>query len=281
MAITVPDANALPKIAPMMAALGAHLCGPACQDYHRAWGFLRLYGTLPAVGRDHEILLSTLRSEIRGGRRNVLVSGSADAGILAYVLESLRSEDATGRVAVVDRCPTPLAVNTWYAAQIGWPIETWCGSVQDYCGRGFELVVAHNFLNSIAPGDRPSICQSWHDALKPGGRVAMITQIKPAGEECGLRFDANKTALLIDDLLQARKGSKHADLISAEELAVIATSFAEARYSYRLRQRSDITGPLEAAGLRVLEYRDYRPSLETSNAELKRTRLVVIAERPE
>lgn len=280
MTITVPDANALPKIAPMMADLGTHLCGPSCQDYHRAWGYLRLYGTLPAVGRDHEILLSTLRAEIRDGRRNVLVSGSADAGILAYVLESLRSEDATGRIAVIDRCPTPLAVNSWYAAQIGRPIETWVGSVQDYSGQGFELVVAHNFLNSIAPGDRPDVCRTWYDALRPGGRVAMITQVKAAGVEYGPRFDADKTAVLVDDLLRARKGSRHADLISAEELAAIATAFAHTRYSYRLRQRSDITGPLETAGFRILEYRDYQPSLETSRAEHKRTRLVVIAERP-
>lgn len=264
----------------MMRDVGAHLCDPNCRAYHRAWGYLRLYGVLPAVGRDHDVLLSTFRAQIRAGRRRVLVSGAADAGILAYLIESFRAEGTSGRIAVIDRCPTPLAANTWYAAQNDWSIDIWCGSIQDYVGSGFDLVVSHNFLNSIAVEDRPAVCASWHNALEPGGQAVLIGDIKPDEGAFGRRFDPDQVKELVDDILRAQAGSDDRDLISPDDLESIVTAFAETRQSYKLRSQSEFIDPIEAAGLRILETEDIDASLPASLASPHNRRICVIAERP-
>lgn len=275
------DLALLPQIAPKLATVGSALCGPNCKAYHRAWGYLRLYGALPAVGRDHAVMLEGLRAEFKRGARDVLISGSADAGILAYVIAAMQAERITGRVAVIDLCPTPLAICTWYGAQVGMPVETWCGYAQDYAGTGFDLVVSHNFLQSIPPPERPAVTRAWHNALRVGGRAFAIANIRPSEPQTGRRFDPDKVALLLKDLEAGRQSSPNKDLISKEDLHALARAYAEARVSHRLRSEAELTDPIEAAGLRVTSFDNVAASLNGSEAAAHKIahRKRLIAER--
>ncbi|MGI9388970.1 MAG: hypothetical protein ACR2O1_02840 [Boseongicola sp.] len=279
MTIITPDARLLSEIAPMMADIGAQQCGDGCREYHRAWGYLRLFAALPAVGRDHEVLLTTLRAQIQQDRRRILISGAADAGILAYVIEAFRLEGATGKITVVDTCGTPLSINSWYGTRSGWPIETWCGPIQDFDGRGFDVVVSHNFLNSIAPEDRRAVCTAWRGALDEGGRAVFIAQLKPDKPLYGRRFDDKQVSVLVNDYLQARAKSDHRELITSAALEKIVRSFAETRYSHRLQTLEQIAAPLEDSGFRNLEIADIGTSLPISQAVGSTRRVSVVAEK--
>ena len=86
-------------------------CSDECRSYHAIWGFLRLFGDLPAVTHDHDFLISSLGEAITNGKLRVLVSGTADHGLLAYVISAFEKARRKPDITVVDMCRT--SVNVW------------------------------------------------------------------------------------------------------------------------------------------------------------------------
>ncbi len=244
-----PDHAYLPQLAPLQRELAEAQCAPGCRAYHAVWGFLRLYGTLPSVARDDAGLRRLLAVEAAMGRRSVLVSGAADPGLLSYVLAAFAD---TTEVCVTDLCPTPLASCHWYAAQLGRTISTASGDIRALDRGGFDLVLAHNFLNFFDANAREQVAARWRASMVPGGRVLVFANIRPGSAPVARRFDAAATEALVADALRDRAASAHADLITAEDLAALVRDFAERRVSNRLRSEEELCAPLEAAGLRVL-----------------------------
>ncbi|MEM9343903.1 MAG: class I SAM-dependent methyltransferase [Pseudomonadota bacterium] len=275
-----PDADLLPQVAVAMATLAPRLCSDACRDYHAAWGFFRLYGTLPAVARDHEALSSKLSAEVQAGRTRILVSGAADTGIPAYAIAALDAAGVEGAVTVVDLCPTPLAVSTWYAGQRGRSLSTFCGPVESFRGGSVDIVVSHNFLNSIDPADRTNVARAWHDALVPGGRALIFGQVRPEDAARERRFNDARTVEFLEELRGDHARSPHAPLIDWPELEQLARAFAESRISNRLQSEAAFIDPMEAGGLRVVSLTDHAFTLAGTKALPQRRRICLTVERP-
>ena len=73
---------------------------------------------MPAAGRPR-CRPPLCQPRVGRGPRRVLISGAADYSILAYVLWACRENGLDAEVTVLDRCDTPLLLNTWYAEQGG------------------------------------------------------------------------------------------------------------------------------------------------------------------
>lgn len=246
-----PDADLLAEAAPHMDHLSGVHCAPLCQAYHGVWGYMRLFGTLPSVGRDHHQLMSELGQAAAEKRQRILVSGAADFGILAYVIAAYEHAGVAAEVTVADYCATPLAINGWYAAARGWDVQTWQGDIRQFPAAGFDLVVAHNFLNFFDPEARVDVAKLWARAMVPGGRAVVFAQIKPGAAPKARRFGAEKTEELVATLLEARATSPDRDRVAADHLANLAREFAERRVSNAMRTEAELTAPLVAAGLNV------------------------------
>lgn len=273
-----PDADLLPKAAALMRREADHHCTELCHAYHGIWGFMRLFECLPAVGRDHDMLLDRIGAVARGGARRVLVSGSADCGLLAYVIEGFRHAGATPEVTVVDACETPLVACRWYGAERGVPVATEARDILTFEGRGFDVVISHNFLNFFTPLARQRLAGVWRDALRPGGQVLCFTSLKPNRKPGERRFDDAKLAGLIDEMCAAHSVSPHKALISREDMAKLVRDYGERRKSNNLNSVSEIWEPLEAAGLHCSDLVAHRQTTDIADSIRDREQIRFCAE---
>lgn len=246
--ITHPD---LAETAPLGLALSQVHCTDACRDYHAVWGFLRLYGVLISVSRHREFLRDMTADAVRNGARRALVSGSADFGILSCVAEGFDVEKVAGAFTVVDLCATSLGVNEWFAARHGLALATSKGSILDYDGGPFDLIVAHNFLGFLDTDDRVTLFHRWAAMLAPGGRVIVVNRVKPDAPDTARRFGDKGAEDLLARILAAREGHPHADLIDTPQLSALVTGYARDRKSYNIRTEDALRKLFTDAGLQI------------------------------
>lgn len=237
------------EAAPIALGLSKKLCTNQCQFYHGIWAFLRLFGVRQSVLQDHEFLLNTLAESVTSGARRVLISGSADFGILSYVIEAFRISDVPLDVTVVDLCQTPLEVNRWYADRLGIKICTRKSDIRDLDSGNFDLIVAHNFLNFFNATERREVVAHWVQILAPKGRIISVSRLRPEEPEQSRRFVNQGTDLLVTKTHEAREKSRDWALIDADELEALVRGYAEQRLSWNIRSERELVDPFENAGL--------------------------------
>lgn len=243
------DAADLPWAACRAAALAAELCRHGCAWYHGFWGFARLYGVLPAVGRSHTALLDLFERAAAAGRRRILLCGAADQGLLAYALAGTGTAGFRPEITVTDLCPTPLKLSDEYARRRGGSVATIPGDATTLAGGPYDLIVAHNFANFFDEDGRRRLALAWARMLAPTGEVALFATSRPTDLARQPRF-ADPDALAAA-LAAARAASPHADLIEPERLASMARTFAARRQRHNISSVSALLAPMEAAGLRA------------------------------
>lgn len=177
----VPESEPLDSLAPFSWQNAPHLCDPAhgCTDYHRAWSLVRwmdLSGQPPAGRAFFAHWLDRLNAS---GRRRVLVSGGADAGLTAMVLDIFRGLREVPDLSFVDRCETPVRQNRLLAAHHGIRISTHTGNILDYAAEPFDAILAHSFLYFFSEEDRAALLRHWFSLLAPGGALLISNVVHP------------------------------------------------------------------------------------------------------
>lgn len=164
--------------APIAYAIAHDTCqpgGPAddCRAYHAIWQYLRLTDTIRSVRSDGPLFVAAAGRRARAGRlRRVLICGTADYSMLAYLGHAVRRSGAATEFDVLDRCGTTLRMNQWYAERRGLSVRTIAADVMAFePDRQYDLICAHSFLAWISSASRPLLVARWHDWLVPGGEV--------------------------------------------------------------------------------------------------------------
>ncbi len=246
---------ALAEAAPLGREFAERLCEATCREYHGVWGFLRLYGVLPAVSRDAAFLRQRVAEAATAGARHVLISGAADFGILSHVVEGFADAGKPAEITVADLCQTPLKLNEWYAARKGLEVSTIAGNILDFRGGPFDLIVAHNFLNFFPARDRDALAKTWAGLLTSGGQLLVYNRIKPGAPEQSRRFEDAGTADLIEKLRGARHGHPQAGIIDEAELFALVSGYARKKMSHNLRSQDELFSLMTNAGLDVVSCR--------------------------
>jgi SAM-dependent methyltransferase len=161
-------AEDLRALAAEAAELAPQLCGP-CQNFHLLWPYLRLAGA--SVNPDAtQTLKNVLEDELsRGG--SILIAGAADTGLLAVVAQSAGPDT---RIAVLDRCETPLELCRRFARRWSLAIETLHVNLMDLSlPASFDVVLAHSVLQFIPAERRVDVLARLRRALRPGGRLLL------------------------------------------------------------------------------------------------------------
>jgi SAM-dependent methyltransferase len=228
--------------------------GETCERYHRIWQYLRLLGVITSVRTNTEFLMDQFRQAARQpGFRRVLVSATADYSMLAHVHAAYRGEGASLDATVVDRCPTSLILNRWYADRMGIALSTVCEDVLTYENlEAFDLVCTHNFLNRFTPQGRTQVIARWHASLRPGGLVVTTQRVHPNGKEGShSRFTAAQAeALAARVSLAARERTQPLE-VDPDELARITYEYALSKMNSVIRSTQDLTRPFEAGGFEI------------------------------
>lgn len=184
--------------APLARRMAEGLCqkdpdsGEDCSWYHGLWQDLRLIGLAASPEHQAEFYLSAFgKLGQRHSRPRVLISGAADYSILAHVLWACRDNGFEPDITVLDRCPTPLHFNAWYAERCDCEVQTMRGNILDFSpAESFDAICSHSFIGQFAPGLRPVLVQKWHALLRPGGTVIAVNRVRPAGAPREISFSS-------------------------------------------------------------------------------------------
>lgn len=210
-------------------------------------------GLTKTSGGQAAFLVETLRRLARAGDfPRVLVSGSADYSMPAHALWAYRAEGAPLRLAVLDRCETPLALSRWYAEREGVTLVTHCVDVLDHAPpEPADAVFTNSFLGSFEPGNRPRLVAAWRRMLRPGGALFFTNRLRPRAEAATLGFDAAQARVFAETARREAESLGGAFGLDPAEAAQRAQAYAERYRSHPVRTVEEITGLLESGGFAV------------------------------
>jgi SAM-dependent methyltransferase len=162
----------LPRIAAKGFQLAGRLCR-GCGQLHALWPYIRLARATSAGLEDASLRLqSVLTGLVAAGRRDVLVAGSADTGLLALVARAGAGQPLD--IVVLDRCETPLELCRRLAQRWSLPIATLHEDLDDLDRPGhFDIVLVYGTLHFLAPDRRADVLARMRRSLRPNGRLVL------------------------------------------------------------------------------------------------------------
>ena len=227
--------------------------GEDCAWYHGFWQYLRLMGLTKTSGGQAAFLVETLRGLARAGDfARVLVSGSADYSMPAQAIWAYRAERAPLRLAVLDRCETPLALSRWYAERQGAAVATHCADVLDHeAPEPVDAVFTNSFLGSFDAESRPRLVAAWRRMLRSGGALLFTNRLRPRAEAAVLGFDAEQARVFAETARREAASLPPTLGLDPDEAARRAQAYAERYRSHPVRTIDEIARLLEAGGFAV------------------------------
>lgn len=227
--------------------------GEDCSWYHGFWQYLRLMGLAKTSGGQGSFLIERLRGLARAGQSpRVLVSGSADYSMPAHALCAYRGEGAALRLAVVDRCETPLLLCRWYADRHGVAITTYRSDVLDHeAQEPVDVVFTNSFFGSFDPASRPRLLAAWRRQLRPGGKLLFTNRLRPRGGTEAMGFDGEQARRFAEAARQEAEARRATLGLDPDEVPRLARAYAERYRSYPLRSLDEIERLLTEGGFAI------------------------------
>ena len=244
----------LAQSAPLAHALAAKHCAQGgCGWYHGVWQYLLLSGLTNSMRSDTEFLLRSFAALALGNRpQRILISGAADYSMLAHVVAAFGVDPEAAHISMIDQCATPLAVNQWYAAQVGLPLETIHTDVlQHLPARPYDLLCTHTFLGLFDESTRHQVLQRWHAAMKPGAKVVTSQRVHPGFSGQQIRFDAAQGAAFIARAADAAATFEPQHQLNGGSLVRFATEYVQRWQRLPIKSEAELVGLFEANGFRI------------------------------
>jgi hypothetical protein len=178
--------------------------GGTCQAYHAVWQYLRIADLARWVRMDGPLYVAPAERMAGAGRlRRVLISATADYSMLAHLAHGARKGGAEPAFDIVDRCPSALQLNEWYAAKMGLRVRTICSDVLRYEGdQPYDLICTHSFLQWLPVEDRPRLFHRWRSQLARHGRVCFSNRTWTGHFSLAPEKMAQRVAKMIELALQ-------------------------------------------------------------------------------
>ncbi|MCG8587889.1 MAG: class I SAM-dependent methyltransferase [Proteobacteria bacterium] len=243
------DANP-PPLADAWPATGESGAG-SCASYHGLYPLLRVLGLAATPDRHAAFYADALGALAGSGEhRRVLISGTADSGMLEHVLRAYRAVGTAPVVTALDLCPTPGLLCQCYAERVGAAIQTAVGDALTWKpDRPYDVVTTHSFIAKFAPAAHRELFARWRALLRTGGRLVTTTRIDP--EERNPGFSPERAEAFADTVCQALAPEVERLGIDPAAVRPIARAHCRGIRSHAVRSEQDLRAGLEAAGFAI------------------------------
>jgi hypothetical protein len=170
---TITSCEDLSRLAQFSFDHADHYCNEqhGCARYHKAWSFLRLFARGGALPAGEDFYREELKSVMERGGKRVLLSGSADTGLMALVSKVFKEFDVTPELTLVDRCRTVIEQNKLFADSINLNVHFFVGDIQDFRAEPFDVIMAHSFMLFFPQDELNVLASAWQGLLKEDGIV--------------------------------------------------------------------------------------------------------------
>jgi SAM-dependent methyltransferase len=259
--------------------LSDRLCA-SCRDLHALWPYIRLSRSSTGVEAEGSRLTQVLRQLIADGRRNVLIAGAADTGLLALVARA--GADHLVNVVVLDICETPLELCRRFGKQWSIPIETIRQDLRELnFKQQFDLVLVHGTLHFIDESGRLTAVKRIKDSLRPDGRMVLLFNTSRAPPfHADKNIHAEYAMAVLSELKRQHVSLPDNEAVMYERLA--AHSRRRQLREGAFVQAVDARLLLETAALKVMSCDQIEVTLASKAAGLvsriSKQRFIVIAE---
>jgi hypothetical protein len=232
--------------------MASSLCRAGCADYHATVQLMRLLDLVVTPSTHAGFYREALGAEARRGARDVLVSGCADYGMLATVLDAFAGASlATPSVTVLDVCETPVRISQVWAAAQGVAVQALVtDAARLTAAEEWDLITTESLLTLLTPDSRRAVAAAWCCALRPGGAVVTSCRIHPGGgqeppsEDRAAAFEQRVRAELAD-------GAVVPDGLSEGDLTEAARRFARSVTVWPVGSEEELRDVLTGGGLEV------------------------------
>jgi SAM-dependent methyltransferase len=238
----------LPQLAAEAYELSGRQCG-ACRDLHALWTYIRLSRASIGVPDQAAGLEAQLSKLFAGGRRDVLIAGLQDTGLLA--LTARAGVDHGVNIVALDICDTPLELCRRFARTWSLPIETVRQDLLEFdLERRFDVVLVHCTLQFIAVDRRADALVRLRRAIRPGGQLVLFFNTsRPIAGELAKESRAGYPSWVLDELKRLDVPLPDTDAAMRERFE-IHSRHRESREG-KYAEPSEVEALLDASGFKV------------------------------
>lgn len=220
----------------------------SCDWYHASWPVLRLLDMVSTPYWHRSFYEFALADAVRvtGPAPDVCVLGAADFSMAELTAGALARVGASGRITVLDRCPSALRLNQDWAEHAGHGLQTRRFDVMtdDIVERSQDLVLTDALMTRFDTAGRDAVLALIARMLRPGGRF--ITTVRDHGWNLG---DA---ALTPQQYAEKAAGLANGLGLDQALIRSLALEYATRMHSFPTKGPHEIEGQFAGAGLEVI-----------------------------
>jgi SAM-dependent methyltransferase len=147
-------------------------CSDDCRQYHKNWSLIRFLDLDSQLPHHADYFIKQIQKYAQNKKSlSILISGSADTGLLAVVLTGIKDLHTPVEITLIDRCQTVLLQNQLFAQFKHITIKTIQTDIFELNQGEFDLILAHSFINFFDDAQHEKLFNKWHSLLKHGGQV--------------------------------------------------------------------------------------------------------------
>ncbi len=155
-----------------------------CTWYHSVWQYLRLLGLVSTPSWHDQFFKKELCNAINNKKSvNVLISGTADYSMLAYVIYACKVANIDYNIDVLDTCPTPLYACEWYSQINNFKINKIQENILKYSpNKKYDLICTDAFLTRFDKNTAQEVVNKWSKLLNQNGKIITTIRIHTKDE---------------------------------------------------------------------------------------------------
>lgn len=242
----------------------------SCVWYHSIWQYLRLLDLVSSPEWHSEFYIENMLNIFeRIISPKILISGTADYSMLAYIIHCCKLSNNSAEIYVLDLCNTPLEMCKWYAKREDININVINADLfsYDFGDNKFDIICTDAFLTRFNENQIINIIAIWKKLLSYDGCIITTIRVREnkSKKDSNLSPDGLKQKYIKEACLRYEKW-KYFLNISREELKSAATLYVNNMSSNNFGNTKEVLKLLEECGGNIIQQktRITRGELETT-----------------
>lgn len=213
-----------------------------CTWYHSAWQYFRMMNLVSTPTWHDKFFRKGLSRSLIGGKKeiNILISGTADYSLLAYVINACGSVECKVNIDVVDSCQTPLFACQWYADKKSTQVNLINKNILELENYNhYDLICCGAFLTRFNKSDACKVIDKWKDLLVTGGKIVTTVRVYKKKSVSDKKQERYKQKFVNKAKVKYKSYKKYIKL-SQEQIVDLAKKYTNNMSSNKLGDEKEI-----------------------------------------